>query len=590
MLMVLCCLIIREMVSAQQPGALDYSFGDSGKVISKNFGDCYAMSVQADSKIVCLGDSGMIGVENLRLARYLPDGTLDSAFGKNGIVDPALTETNITPTSIIVQPDQKIIAACSGYKAGVPTLVLLRLLPDGSPDAGFGKNGIGDSTYGIGESFPYIALQPNGKILVLGWYYPGFILLRYNTDGSLDESFGNKGEVITTFGAGTVPTAIALQADGKIVTSGDYGGGVGYSRFLLARYNTDGSLDESFGNKGVTTTDYGKYGDYIKSIAIQTDGKIVGAGVTGTDFNFQNENIAVVRYQSNGKLDSSFGQQGKATVVFDGTNSQANSLLLTADGKILLGGGIGGSAEGSSADFALIRLLSTGTLDSSFGNAGGTITDFGLYETGAHIAFQKNKIVLTGTSYMIDPQQQYNYALARYYNDSLAQKQIIITKIRRWLQHHNGIEWDNTGSMNSYVVQRSYDGIHFSPVARITPGNQSYITYSDAAPLNGTNYYRLQTTNSSNAVTNSNVIAISNDNDIKVSPNPATGMLHIEGLSSSQKTKITIVDLSGNIAMSQQLSANSSSYNLNIASLHAGNYMLKIETNGEVVTKQFVKE
>jgi uncharacterized delta-60 repeat protein len=582
---VLCCLIISEISNAQQPGTLDNSFGDSGKVISKNFGNCYAMVVQADNKIVCLGDTGIIGVESMRLVHYLPDGTLDSAFARNGILDPVLPETNISPTSITIQPDQKIIAAGSGYKNGVPTMVLIRVMPDGSYDQSFGTNGIVDSTFGIGESFPYIALQPDGKIVVLGWYYPGFILVRYNTDGTLDKSFGNNGEVLTTFGEGTVPSAIAITPDGKIVAAGNYGGGVGYSKFLLSRYNTDGTLDQTFGHSGVITTDFGKYGDEIHSIAIQPDDKIVAVGVTGVRAAGDVENMAIARYNTDGSLDMNFGIQGETTIIFPDVNSKVNGVVIENDGEILLGGSTYQKIYYGDLDFIVSELDSNGILDSSFGTNGITVTDFGSYDGAQAIALQGNKIILAGTSSINGETPEISYALARYYNDSLSKKQIIITKIRRWLQQHNGIEWDNTGSINSYAVQRSADGINWTTVYR---SPLTVHTYSDPSPLNSTNYYRLQTTSTSNAVTNSNVIAISNDDDIKVSPNPAQSLLHIEGLSFNQQTKIRVVDFNGNVKL--QFVANASSYNLNIASLHAGNYMLKIETNGEVVTKQFVKE
>ncbi|MBV9960809.1 MAG: T9SS type A sorting domain-containing protein [Parafilimonas sp.] len=92
------------------------------------------------------------------------------------------------------------------------------------------------------------------------------------------------------------------------------------------------------------------------------------------------------------------------------------------------------------------------------------------------------------------------------------------------------------------------------------------------------------------AVNYSNVLAVTND-DIKISPNPATNRLQIQGLPSSDNIKITVVDIAGNIAISQQLKANSiASYNLNIASLTQGNYLLKIEMNDDIITKQFIKE
>jgi uncharacterized delta-60 repeat protein len=512
-LLALCFSVV--LMAQQHPGTLDYSFGDSGKVISKNFGDCYDMAVQADNKIVCLGDSGVIGLRNLRIVRYLPDGTLDSAFGKQGILDPVVIETIVTPTSIAIQPDQKILAAGSGYKNGIPTNVLLRILPDGTMDNSFGVNGIVDSTFGIGESFPYITLQPDGKIVEVSWYYPGFLLVRYNPDGSLDKSFGNNGTVLTGFGGVTIPTSIALEPDGKIVIGGNYN--ATYTEFLLARYTTNGTLDGSFGHQGIITTNFGKYGDAIDDIVIQPDGKIIVGGQTGLQFDFQNENVAIARYQINGDLDDSFANAGKATVIFPNFDASADRVILQPDNKIVFAGEIY-SLFSPVQDFALGRLLNNGNLDSSFGVDGETTTDFGLVEQTGGLALQNGKILLAGTSLTYSPQDETDYALARYYSDSLTKKQIIAQKIRHYIQTHN--------------------------VQATTLGN------------------------------------------VSIYPNPAQNMLHVVGLSSAQ-TKLTVVDLNGSIRM--QAVANAASFNLNIASLYAGNYMLKIETNGEVVTKQFVK-
>lgn len=539
------------------------------------------MAVQVDDKIVCAG----INDYKLQAVRYLPDGKIDSSFGNNGILYPQIPETNPQITSLVLQPDQKILLSCDCYKNGVPTIVLLRLLPDGSFDKNFGINGIVDSTFGIGESNPHVALQPDGKIFVLGWYYPGFIVIRFNADGSLDESFGDKGKVLTTFGAGTLPAGIAIAPDGKIVTAGNYGGGVGYSKFLLARYTTEGALDEDFGNKGVITTDFGKYGDVINDMAIQPDGKIIVAGQTGLDFDFQHEFIAVARYTLDGILDETFGQSGKATIIYEGFDASAEKMILDQNNNVLLAGEIY-QLFSPVQDFLVSRLTNIGIIDSSFGDGGFTITNFGLIEVAHSLAFQNNKIILAGTSYSSDEETQINYALARYSNDG-SKKQVIIAKIRKWLQHHNGIEWDNNSNISSFVVQRSYDGVHFSSIARIHAGNTSNYTYADPSPLTGINYYRLQTTGITGAVNYSNVLAITNNN-IKISPNPATNALHIEGLPPAGNVKLTIVDFAGNVKL--QAVANVATYNLNIASLKQGNYMLKIETNDAVITRQFVKE
>ncbi len=585
--------LLGSILGKAQPGTLDYSFGDSGKVVSKNFGNCYGMVVQSDNKIVCTGNNGQ---QAFQTVRYLSDGMLDASFGNEGIVNPVIQETGALTTSITIQTDQKLLVAGSGYKQGIPTCVILRFLPDGTLDNSFGINGISDSTFGQGESFPSIVVQPDGKIVETAWFAPGFITIRFMPDGTLDQDFGDKGKVISTFGANAVPDAIAMDAEGRIIVGGNYSGNA--SEFIIVRYTNNGVLDESFGNNGVIITDFGKHGDQLFAIATQTDGKIIGAGVTGTDFTGVNENMAIVRYNLKGTLDSSFGTDGKVTIVFNATNSQANSLILEPDGKILIGGGTGGEAEGTSVDFALVRLLSDGSLDSAFAEDGKGVTDFGLNETSTHIALQSGKIILAGTSYTTQPENQINYALARYYNDSLSKKQILITKIKKWIQHHNGIEWDNTPGTQSYAVQRSIDGQHWTTVCRSQVIAYS-AHYSDPTPSStGTTYYRLQTTSTSNAVANSNIIAISNDElNVSLSPNPAKNTLSIAGLPTNKKVKITVVDFSGNTAISQQLSpvppnagANSQLYNLDVSSLHAGNYVLKVETGTNSVAKQFVKE
>jgi uncharacterized delta-60 repeat protein len=493
-----------------QPGSLDYSFGDSGKVISRNFGDCHFMVLQQDNKIVCGATLSGIG---FRLVRYLNKGTVDSSFGQQGVADFTTPETFPELDGIQIQADQKIIMGGYGYKNGIPTFIVIRCLPNGSMDESFGVNGIVDNTFGIGESAGAIAIQPDGKILMSGWYAPSsYITVRYNTDGTIDESFGNDGTVFTNFGVFVIPSSIVVQPNNKIVVGGSTSGP---AKFLLVRYMPDGSLDNSFGNGGKTVTDFGPGDDVINDIALQADGKIVVTGVT----NYSNlDNMALARYQSNGILDSSFNGNGKVTCKFEGFYSQAYSALIQANGEIVISGYI---FEAQYGDFAMARYLSNGSADSSFGTNSQVVTDMGLIDLSYASALQNDgKIILAGSSLIINSDTpQNNFALARYNNES--KKQIIVQKIKHYIQTHNDAQ---------------------------------------ATTLNNVSIY----------------------------PNPAQNILHVEGLSSN--AKLTVVDFAGNIAISQQLSANSQYYNLNIASLHAGNYLLKIETNGEVVTKQFVKE
>ena len=178
-------------------------------------------------------------------------------------------------------------------------------------------------------------------------------------------------------------------------------------------------------------------------------------------------------------------------------------------------------------------------------------------------------------------------------NNDKNQKQIIIAKIRHWLQHHNGIIWDDVNSTSGYKIQRSRDAINWSTIHSQRPlinNQQSSVNYyEDTAPLNGTNYYRLSTTNVSGVVTYSNVIAVAgNVSNLSIYPNPAKNSLRIKGLPSNQKTKLSVIDFTGNLKL--QATSNNSIYNLNIVALKAGNYMLKVEMNNDMFTKTFVKE
>jgi len=221
-----------------------------------------------------------------------------------------------------------------------------------------------------------IARQPDGKLVAAGTTYinygTDFALARYNSDGTLDSSFGNGGKVTLNFGPWDQGTSVAVQQDGKIVIAG--GANNVYTDFGLARYNSDGTLDSSFGVSGIVITQFespqfGHVSATPYSMVLQQDGKIVLAGVGNID---GGEGFALARYNSNGTLDPSFGTGGKVTTEF-GTLQQgfswafANSLALQVDGKIVAAGS---AYLGQSENFALVRYNSDGTLDSSFGTSG----------------------------------------------------------------------------------------------------------------------------------------------------------------------------------------------------------------------------
>src|SRR5205823_305603 len=186
-----------------------------------------------------------------------------------------------------------------------------------------------------------VAVQSDGKIVVAGYATVGrasnIALVRYNMDGSLDKSFNGTGKVITAVGDGDCKgEGLALQTDGKIVVAGYSFNPSGKNRaeFTVLRYNPDGTLDSGFGESGKVTSEIGRTSDTANSVALQSDGKIVVAGYAGAP---GNNDFAVARYNANGSLDTSFNGTGKATADFSKLD-YGRSVAVQSEGKIVVAG------------------------------------------------------------------------------------------------------------------------------------------------------------------------------------------------------------------------------------------------------------
>ncbi|MBN8706410.1 MAG: hypothetical protein J0L62_11095, partial [Bacteroidetes bacterium] len=230
-------------------------------------------------------------------------------------------------------------------------------------------------------------------------------------DGQLDDLFGTNGIVTTAIGSGNdAGRSVKIQSDGKILLTGFSHTGSNLD-FALARYLSDGTLDVEFGTDGKVTTDFAEGGDYAYASQIQPDGKIVvvGESQNGSDWLF-----AVARYLPNGELDPDFGTAGKVTtLVGDGAEAVAWSVVLQSDGKILVAGR---ASNGSNTDFALVRYKSDGSLDLGFGTSGIVITPLGTgNDEGWPVAVQSDgKILFAGS---IDNESGQDFAVVRFETD-----------------------------------------------------------------------------------------------------------------------------------------------------------------------------
>jgi uncharacterized delta-60 repeat protein len=412
-------------------GSLDPTFGMDGKVLTdftrpaelvgNDMGSAVAIQ-QADGKIVVVGNSNSFETTNeLVLARYNTDGSLDTTFGDEGRVRNTFP-TFSAATGLALQADGRIVVA--GYTSGRPggnggDFFVARYNTNGTLDTTFDSDGWLTTDLGADDLGQSVAVQAGGKIVVAGYSmndFTGadFAVASYNADGSLDTGFDGDGFVTTDFGFSDTDTAfsVALQADGKIILAGNtYQAGP--SVFALARYNTDGSLDESFDADGLVTTDLGSFDDGANSVAVQADGKIVAAGHSNQFLSGSNGyDFALARYNADGTLDADFGTAGKITTDFGNFDDFAHSVAVQADGKIV--------AAGSTSNvFALARYNADGTVDEGFGTLGQVTTDFGgIHDAANSVVLQSDgKIVAAGFSYQGFDSTEYDFALARYNSD-----------------------------------------------------------------------------------------------------------------------------------------------------------------------------
>jgi uncharacterized delta-60 repeat protein len=409
-------LALSASISAA-PGDLDPTFGNGGKRTDWT-GYASGVAIQPDGKIVVVGDPNLCCRSDIdfRVARYNPDGSPDTTFGGGtGRVTTDFNGYHDNSENVVLQPDGKIIVAGWTVKEGSGvSLAVARYNPDGSLDTTFG-----DGSGKVLTPLDYfaaggtdVAIQPDGRILVVlaqidlnGNDYG--LLVRYNADGSPDTSFDMggpdwlpTGSVYSQLPIGSVTVQ---PADGKIVVIEGY---PDYSPGI-ARYNTNGSLDTGFGSGGIVTI---PEAFWLNTTAIDSAGKIVAAGgfVTGSTYEF-----ALFRFNVDGSPDSSFDGDG---IVTTPNLESATSIVIQSDGKIVAAGY--GQGPGN-YDLALARYNSNGSLDNTFGGGDGiTTVDFNnSSDFGAAVALDnQGRAVVVGGSGPVGGSGSM-FAIARFLGD-----------------------------------------------------------------------------------------------------------------------------------------------------------------------------
>lgn len=351
---VMLALAVAALAVARDGGGLDASFDGDGVVMTDLGGSeaARALALTADGRIVVAGGAEQVaGASALLVLRYLPDGSLDRGFGADGAVRLAGASIGY---AVALQPDGKIVVA--GQGGG--NAAVARLLTDGSLDPTF-SGGLVSSDWGGSDVALAVAVQPDGKIVLAGRVLSAgqeeFAVARLAADGSRDGSFGAGGVVrLDTGGRFERLQALAIQPDGKIVAAGwRY---TSRNEFVVLRLNADGSLDRSFGSRGIVADLFGGAQSQGQTALLAADGRIVVAGTA-------DDGIGVARLRADGTLDPAFGSGGKEVLAGRG---EAMGIAPAGNGRILLGGDVRGAAD---SDLTAVRLLPNGAVDPTFAPA-----------------------------------------------------------------------------------------------------------------------------------------------------------------------------------------------------------------------------
>jgi uncharacterized delta-60 repeat protein len=356
----------RTLLSA---GAPDPTFGNGGVAVIQAIegGEMQrpmAMAVQPDGKVVAAGQG--------EVERLNADGSPDATFGQDGRV--VLPPVEIVISTLVIEPDGKILLAGTAGYPSVSQFGLLQLNSDGTLDTTFGRGGVVTTGFGISDTANSMVLQPDGKIVVVGSSDGQIALARYDSNGQLDPTFGSGGEVLTSLGTDAQANAVAVTPAGQIVVAGAFATSSQISFFepnnstlFVAQYNADGSLDSTFGAGGITQPV--NFTSNATAVAVEPDGTVVVAGFGRTGVSV---NDILIRLTPDGQPDAIFGNNGVVdTNIPVYTN---DSLALEGDGKILLASDSPINGDGH---FVLARYNADGSVDTTFGDDGQATATFG---------------------------------------------------------------------------------------------------------------------------------------------------------------------------------------------------------------------
>ena len=405
-----------------QAGTLDPSFSGDGFLVSSVsiYEDAVrAVMVQPDERIVGVGwiDDGSLILPFVQ--RLLQNGSPDPSFGIGGMVYFPVAGQLPYAYAVGMQSTGNIVVAGVIYAGSLDgNAMVFRLLPDGSPDNSFGSNGLVSLDYGAGFGFQSawaMEVMDDDRIVLVGENAEsGIVCTRLDPEGVPDASFGTNG---SAYAGAPFSTGLCMHVntDGSVIAGGYRVDANSASDWVLSRFDANGILDPAFGAGGTVIFDMGGTDiEFMRGLDVLSDGRIAACGYR--DQSGQGTGSIVALFAADGTPDPSFGTNGLLTLAYsDPQWSQARSIAVGPDDKLLVAGFLANSTPTTFDDFLLIRILTNGTLDPAFGNGGEAHTDL---STSNDHAFAINiapsgSIVLAGYA----TGSASDAAYARYLND-----------------------------------------------------------------------------------------------------------------------------------------------------------------------------
>ncbi len=412
---------------------LDQNSGNGGRVLTSFFttatSAANALFIDPNGNFVLAGFAGDGGtIDNFAVTRLTSDGLVDNTFANQGrsLVDfSPVVGPNDSAAAVVVMPDGKlVVAGTSSSPFFTSTGVIARYNSDGSLDPTFGSGGLISSSLFF-SGFSDIVALPDGSILATGAVPDGFGgqsfgILKLTPSGLIDTTFAVRGLAVADFAGfndtNEVPTAIVLQGTNIVVVgTGNFFGTD--QDVLVARFTADGNLDSTFNATGLFATSAVAANESASDVVIDNNNKILIAGTSDVN---GDQDFLLIRLTNNGTLDTTFDTDGKKTIDFGNIlNDQAFSVVVEAGNNIIVAGTTINSSNFSN-DFALARLNNGGSLLGGFGTNGLVTTDFGTLNEPSNdqireIRLQGTNVVAAGFSFQtvtLAPQQ--SFALARY--------------------------------------------------------------------------------------------------------------------------------------------------------------------------------